>query len=398
MNDDLDLRLSSAFRSLDLPGADPRLRDTLEALRKRGATRPARNGSHPSLTLLAAAASIVVAVALVISQLGIVRFGPGPSPTPEPTPPPSPTPSPTPLATTEAWTAYTVATLLTARAAGDVGAEQVLVVGWWTDLRPDTLCGTPAPSPLLIGCGDGQFGLTDAETPIGRWNGDVFFPTDGPALTPLLLPGEPTPGLGRDLIGLVDELGNPHPPVLTTMVGRFDTPEAEACPAALRQACRDRFVVDEIIWAEAGPRPTPNPSPLVPDPDDPPPTTFPSLLTTCRTLPPEVAEPGDTTQFELASDGWVRFEELDLQPLTRELLTLSTPVWIYVVVTEPDAPLSKWRPDPAGSDRTFRWMGQRMCIGWSESSGVYHSTVPGSTYELWSDGERVPVEVFPPEP
>jgi hypothetical protein len=339
-------------------------------------------------------------VALVINQLGIVRFGPAPSPTPEPTPTPSPTPlaSPAPGATSELWDAYTVATLLSARAAGDLGGEEVLVVGWWTDLRPDTACGTPTPSPLLVACGDGQFGLTEAEEAIGRWDGEVFVPTDGPAFTPLLAPELPTPGLGRTLIGLRDDEGHPHSPVLSTVVGQFDSPLADACPVALRQACRDRFVINEIIWAEAGPRPTPAASAPIPDPDDPPPAMVPSLVDTCRTPQPEQAEPGDPAILDVASSGWVAFEDLEVQPLTLELMVPSAPAWVYLVTTEPDVALSTSRPDPDGSDRTFRWIGQRACIGWSETSGIFYSTIQGTTYELWSDGERVPVPVFPPAP
>lgn len=401
MTDELDLRLSAAFRSLDLPAAAPRLTETLDGLRVAGPAQGSRASQRPWIVPLAAAASIVVAVALVVSQLGIVPFGPSPSPTPSPTPVPTSTPSPNAIPTQNTgWPAYTVGTLLTARAAGDVGGEQVLVIGWWTDLRPDAACGTPSPSPLIIACGDGQFGLTDSETPMGTWDGNVFVPTDGPAFTPLLPPGLPTPGLGRSLIGLRDENGDPHPPVSTTVVGRFDSQLADACPAELRQACRDRFVIDEIIWAEASSRPviTPNPSAAAPAPDDPPPATVPGLVDTCSLPRTPFLEPGDPARLEVVSSGWVPFEALDVQPLTIEFMTPLAPAWVYVVVTEPDVRLSTWKADPAGGDRTFRWIGQAVCIGWSEGSGVWYSTVPGTTYELWSDGERVPLEVFPPEP
>ncbi len=401
MTDELDLRLSAAFRSLDLPPADPRLHDTLRALRARGWTRDTRTSRRPWRAGLAAAASIVLAVA-VANQLGFVRIGgPGPSPSPSPTLSPTPRPSATPSSTSEAWDAYTVATAVEARAAGNVGGEKIFVVGWWSDLRRDTACGTPLPSPLLIACGDGQFGLTEDEHPIGTWDGLAFIPSDGPAFTPLLSPDLPTPGLGRSLIGLVDEEGNPHPPVFTSVVGHFDDPAAEACPPDLRQACRDRFVIDEIIFAEAESRPpaTPNPSAAAPDPDDPPPATVPALVETCRLPMSGSSEPGDPSLLDIVSSEWVAFEDLDVQPLTLELLTaIGAPAWVYVVITEPDAALSASRPDPAGTDRTFRWMGQRVCIGWGEASGIWHSTVAGTTYELWSDGERVPLEVFPPEP
>ena len=69
-----------------------------------------------------------------------------------------------------------------------------------------------------------------------------------------------------------------------------------------------------------------------------------------------------------------------------------------MVITEPDVPLGLSMPDPAGGDRTFRWMGQAVCLGWEGMQGAFASSVPGTTYELWSDGERVPLPVFPPEP
>ena len=398
MTDDLDLRLSAAFRSLELPAADPRLRDTLEALRKRGSAGASGASGRPWFALLAAAA-VVLAVAVVLSQLRVPSLGPPPSPTPVPTESPATSPTASPDST--GYLGFTVATLLQARAADEVGDAQVLVFGWWTDMRPNTACGTPSPSPLLIACGDGQFGLTEDEEPIGTWDDEAFVPTDSAALTPLLSPELPTPGLGRSLIGLLDENGDPHPPVSVTVVGRFDSPLADACPAALRQACRDRFVIDEIIWAEAETPDfaTPDPSAPAPDPDDPPPATVPSIVETCRLPLPDTAEPGDPAQLDVVRSEWVRLGALDVQPSTIGYLTMvNAPAWVYIVVTEPDAPLTRSRPDPAGTDRTFRSMGQRVCIGWSQASGIWHSTVPGTTYELWSDGERVPLPVFPPEP
>ena len=69
-----------------------------------------------------------------------------------------------------------------------------------------------------------------------------------------------------------------------------------------------------------------------------------------------------------------------------------------MAVTEPDVPLSVWKPDPAGGARTFRWIGQAACIGWDGMQGAFYSTVPGTTFELWSDGSRVALPVFPPQP
>jgi len=184
--------------------------------------------------------------------------------------------------------------------------------------------------------------------------------------------------------------------VQVSVVGRFDSPLADACPAALRQACRDRFVIDEIIWAEVGTAiPTANPSATAPAPDDPPPASWPQLVGDCR-IPPSSLEPGDAERVEIVSNGWLPVASVDVQPWTIEVMTSLAPKWVYVAVTEPDVPLSPWTPDPAGSDRRFRWLGQAVCIGWDGMSGMVRSTVPGTTYELWSDGQRVPLEVFPP--
>ena len=101
MTDELDLRLSAAFRSLDLPAAGPRLTETLEDLRVAGPARGSRTNRRPWFAFAAAAASIVVAGAVVLSQLGIVSIGPSSSPTPVPSPTASPSPSgsPTPSPT-----------------------------------------------------------------------------------------------------------------------------------------------------------------------------------------------------------------------------------------------------------------------------------------------------------
>lgn len=397
MTDELDLRLAAAFRSLDLPAADPRLAETLHALRVRGLagrkTPDARSGRSSRVAIFALAASVIVAIAVVV---GLFR-GPSMGPAASPSPTPAPTSGPSPTDETPGWPGYTVATLLAARAAGQVAGEQVLVLGWWTDMRPDAACGTPSPSPLLVACGDGQFGLTEDEEPIGTWDGDAFIPTDGPALTPLLPAGLPTPGLGRSLIGLTDAAGDPHPPVSVTVVGRFDDPRAATCPAELRQACRDRFVIDEIIWAEvsAGPRPTPDPSATAPAPDAPPPAAYPDLVELCR-APRGALEPGDPARLDIVESGWLPFGSLDVQPGSIELMAPVAPAWVYVAVTEPDVPLGDRRPDPAGSALTFRYIGQAVCIGWDGMSGMFHSTVPGTTYELWSDGHRVDLGEFPP--
>jgi hypothetical protein len=250
-----------------------------------------------------------------------------------------------------------------------------------------------------VGCGDGQFGLTDAEVPIGTWDGETFVPTDEPAFTPLLPPELPTPGLGRSLIGLRDAQGEPHPPVSVTLVGHFDDPRAAACPEALRQACLDRFVIDEIIWAEVSlpTFATPDPAATAPAPDAPPPASWPQIVDQCR-QPPYPSEPGDANPRDIVQAGWQSFESLEVQPRSIELMAPMVPEWVYVVVTEPDVPMSDRRPDPDGSSRTFRYHGQAVCIGWNGMQGQFHSTVVGTTYQLWSDGERVELPEFPPEP
>ncbi len=276
----------------------------------------------------------------------------------------------------------------------------MFLTGWWTDRRAAGTCEDVSAYPLPIPCGDGQFGITDEDEPIGTWDGGVFVPTDVPAITPILPPELPTPGLGRSLIGLRDEDGNPHPPVFVSVVGRFESPLADACPAGLLQECRNRFVIDEIIWAEAETTAfaTPDPSAPAPDPDDPPPASFPQFIDACRNPRPQVPEPGDPARLEIVSSGWVPFEDLNIQPSALEVMALTAPAWVYAAVTSPDVPLTNFVDDPDGGDRRFRWMGQAVCIGWETMTGMFHSTVPGTTYELWSDGEKVPLAVFPPRP
>jgi len=158
-----------------------------------------------------------------------------------------PDPSATPAPTNASSLALPVVTVGDALAIRDGGGDdrEIAVRGWYSD-APTMSCPIRfgvLRLPLEMSCPDQFMWLMQDAEHLHVVDGDTETtrPPVGPALNPDLdsvdrswIPAHTGPGP----IELVD----------VVMVGHFDDPRAASCPKNARQACRDRFVVDQV-WS-----------------------------------------------------------------------------------------------------------------------------------------------------
>jgi hypothetical protein len=258
---------------------------------------------------------------------------------------------------------YSVSDAISARDKGTLGSETIDVGGYWSDIAVAMSC--PAPSHELnmleMYCASG-FGITEHFEP--AWtvtsNGVAMTTsrTDGPLLEPYVsqdfrLRLSPTVPIG---------------PIPVVVAGHFDDPEAANCVAEVRDECRQRFVVDEIVDYEPSSAPTlpPSPSPT-PFPSPPPPGLFDA--STCA---------GDVAYSFV---GWTTADTLDIP------LDFTGHAW--AVVTQDVVPLGDWNNDANSPGHFSLAMGQRVCLAFDmDYGGILFSVVKGTSYRLWDDGRR----------
>lgn len=268
MNDDLEGRLQARLHE-ELPPAPAATRMFLDRLPL----------DHPKVvarsdTRRAAVTAVIVGVGL-LALASIAGLGGSPEPSDGLVSPPtaalsSPTGTPPPLPSAhsvDGLSIHSVSELLDLRSAGRIGGERVALRGFWSD-RTFWSCPLihPPPSELEIKfiCGDPGYGITERDEPIGVLtevaDGTRLVRTDGPALTPFVIEA-----LTDRLFALPNINGQPYLPVPIIVVGHFDDARAEDCQPELRQRCRDRFVLDEIVEfrPEAVPTPGVTPSPTL---------------------------------------------------------------------------------------------------------------------------------------
>jgi hypothetical protein len=137
-----------------------------------------------------------------------------------------------------------VSDAMTVRAKGTDGHE-IAVRGWYSD-APTMSCPRRLDVlrlPLEMSCPDQFMWLMQDAEQLHVVDGDTETtrPPVGPALNPDL------DGVDRTWIPAHSGAG-PIELVDVVMVGHFDDPRAASCPKNARQACRDRFVVDQV-WS-----------------------------------------------------------------------------------------------------------------------------------------------------
>jgi hypothetical protein len=281
-----------------------------------------------------------------------------------------PTPVPTPIVT-PAPSGYTLSDAIELRDAGELGSEQVTLIGYWTNrITPHSCAPPPQPQGEIdVWCSDGEYGITEGNEAIAVLTNDYrLIPAESPHLTPWL-----PDSIARVLLGGLMQLE--VPPVPIVVKGHFDDPRAASCHETRRQSCRERFVLDEILAFDplgvAPATPTPPPTPF---PDPPPLALF----------GPQMC-PADGYAFV----GWTTTDELGIG--------FDRPGHVFAMVTRDVIPIGSWIDDPNGSGQKFRWWGQRVCLSEDIYIGRPFNTVPitfhainGTGFREWEDGRHEP--------
>ena len=252
-----DERIAAAFRArFDRPAPPTLAADIHRAIAGAAPARPLPFLRGRRWSTLAAAVVVVVVTGTALVGLGgLGRLGGAPSSS---APAASPSgdvgvPASSTLEPPRSILGLDVVSVSAALGVRDAGVDdrEIAVRGWFTP-APAISCG-PAPatravSPVQARCPDQNVWLTEEAESLVHVNGnqeDVDGP-HGPALNPDLdgldLSWEPLPlTIGKDSASV---------PAAVVFVGHFDDRRASLCPAEEAAACRDRFVVDQVAWAD----------------------------------------------------------------------------------------------------------------------------------------------------
>jgi len=228
MSEELEERLRTYLRDIDLPPAPEALWSGPPRLDAAGRQRRA---SH-------AAGLVGVMGAVVILVLVVMRAGG--------------TTTPGPASSLQlgqgvgAPPTLTVSEVLNGRAAGTIHGEQIVIAGFWSQLIIAHSCGVP-DEPLgeleSQTCHELEFGITERDEPILVAVADgTFRSATGPHLTPWFPPKFASVLLASTL---TTDKGNV--PVPITVVGHFDDPRAADCRPTAREACANRFVIEDVL-------------------------------------------------------------------------------------------------------------------------------------------------------
>jgi hypothetical protein len=389
MSDEMDVlfdhRLRSTLHAASLPPAPASLRDALDDLPRTIGT-PRR--SLPRRVAWGALAASIAVVAFVawgaIFGQGVV--GPGGEATPTPTASPSPAPSPTPEASSSTYDATRSASSPDV-ADGTIGGEQVIVVGYYSDLRRSPVpCPSFSGAALELGCFDLRQGITDAEVPVGAFVEGRFESTQAPVVHPYWPPSLASDPEATALLEVTSATAEGSAvPVSVTIIGHFDDPLAADCPPDADPPCADRFVVDDVIAFDApaaasAAAAAPSGSPFPFDSPPPPPTWMENCT---QPRDPDTARPGDPVDPALSSEGWVSKSEVPFDFPTHD----QVPEMVYFGIVAEAMPLGIWMDDPAAPGERFRWWGTATCV--ATDSWIAYGWLPGTTFRVYEDGHRV---------
>jgi len=281
--------------------------------------------------------------------------------------------SPPPVPTVPGDQVYSVSEAISARDAGTLGSRTIDVGGYWSASGLVHSC--PAPDHTLnkleIWCDNSAYGITErfemAMTTISNGMETSFVPAAGPLLQPYA-PDDVASRLFAE---------TPNGPTPIVVAGHFSDPGAAGCLAAVRDACRERFVLESILAYDPASAPTLPPSPI--------PTPFPSPA------PPGLFEAtqcsGDVAYSFI---GWTTAEELNVP------MAFDGHAW--AAVTAGIVPLGEWSADPNVPGLHFSLaMGRRVCLSFDMmGGGIAFSVVKGTAYRVWDDGRRTTSDDFGP--
>ena len=290
----------------------------------------------------------------------------GPSDTPPTTAPASASlePSKVPV------DAYSVSEALSLRDAGTLGADQFALEGFWTNRTIMHSCAPP-PQPqgeIDVWCAEGDYGITEANEAIGQLvNHYQFLPAASAHLTPYV---------SEELFAAFFSYPNQYdvPPVPIVVIGHFNDPRSADCHESRIQACRDRFVLDDVLVFDPASVPPATPAPT--------PTPFPSPHP-----PPMFGKELCAGDVEYEFIGWTTTDQLGID--------IRYDGHIFAMVTQDVLRLNDWTDDPAGSGERYRAWGQRICYSEDAYIGQEFNVVPmgfalveGTGFREWEDGRR----------
>jgi hypothetical protein len=293
---------------------------------------------------------------------------------PSRTAPPSQNAAPSPTQqVVDGLPVYTVSELLAGRSTGDLEGGPYALTGYWTNRVIMHSCAPPnsPPGELQVRCHDGEWGITEANEPIGDLTVDGrWIEATSAHLTPYIASDDEEVGAPLFREEIIN--GQRPLPVPIVVIGHFDDPRAADCQPEAVQLCADRFVIDRIVdfHPEAVPTPgiTPPPSPF--PFDSPPPAPF------------DAAECAGDVPYSFV--GWIPGDELGLDR--------AVPTTAFAAITRDPIRQTGWQEDADTGER-YRFYGRRVCFAaeWEDGSmGI--DIVPGSAYREWEDGHKTPVE------
>ena len=271
-----------------------------------------------------------------------------------------------------------VSAAIAARDAGRLGGATVLIGGYWS-VRPfPASCPAPmhTPGDLELRCQYGQGGITERYEAILVIRSDPSSLSARPPEGPSLVPWVPPALTGRLREALYRD--PPYPPMPIVVAGHFDDPRATQCHPDLRQACRERLVIESVVRFDPASAPPPSPTPV--------PTPFPS--------------PGPSGLFpveQCAGDvpysfvGWTTTDDLDT--------SADHDGHVWAAITRDVIPMGDWGTDPGGEMGRFsRGFGRRVCLTpeWIPG-GMEFTVVNGTAYAQWDDGRRTSADAYGPE-
>jgi hypothetical protein len=243
-----DDRLAAAFAARAARGGTPA--DLHKATRAALRTRPSSSMSWRRL--LASAAVVILAIGAV--SVGIALRGSTGIVAPDGmTPEPSALPS-----GSESWAGRDTMGLPTisvgdAIAVRDAGVDdrEIAVHGWFAPFLPVPCPYTPATSPVQPVCPDDQMVLMEAPESLvtSNGNGSSRRSPTGPHFQ---IDVDDLDGGWQPRLPVTAAT----PPVEIAVVGHFDDRRSASCPVDVQAACRDRFVVDRVGWANGEALPT----------------------------------------------------------------------------------------------------------------------------------------------
>jgi len=257
-----------------------------------------------------------------------------------------------------------VAELLKQRQKGTLQGVSVTVSGYWSGLVMPVSCRTSDDAqPIELACVNGQYGVTDVEEPLLYRDRSGWHMSAVERVTPYIP--------SQELLerALMSDVPGPEQYLLAraiTLVGHFDDPEADRCAKERQQACRDQFVLDEIVSLDE-----------------------PRFATVNRMG----QKPNDAAVFDRATcsgdvaysyEGWTSISKLGVLDAYPDDL-------VFARLTESAVSLGDLVEEDSEGRRPYRLFGRQLCFARSYRPGTIEVRPVGDAYRQFEDNSTEPV-------